>query len=307
MEKLGYALVMWDRPASSGAAHELGRGIVRVTAPNPSPMTAEGTNTYVLGEQVLAVIDPGPRSEEHLARLLSVIAERPVHAVLVTHPHLDHSPLARPLANAVGAPVMAYGSASAGRSEIMMRLAEAGFAGGGEGVDDDFVPDIALADNEVLRSADWELEAIWTPGHMGSHMSFAWGDVLFTGDHVMAWASSLVSPPDGDLTQFMASCRRLAEREDAVYLPGHGGAVTNPAERLTWLMAHRQQREDKTLAALTEPMALPALTERVYDDTPKAMHGMASRNLFAHLVDLYGRGHVTCSPLLAYDGIFSRT
>ncbi|MEX3315299.1 MBL fold metallo-hydrolase [Sulfitobacter sp. PS-8MA] len=280
-----------------GPAETLEPGLRRIVAPNPSPMTYRGTNTYLLGDTDVAVIDPGPDSPAHLDAILAAIepGQRISH-IIVTHTHLDHSPLARPLAEACGAPVYAFGAAAAGRSPIMQRLAEAEVIGGGEGVDLGFQPDRLLADGEMLIGEGWQLEALHTPGHIGNHLCLAMGDVCLTADHVMGWATSLVSPPDGDLTDFMASCERLAARAWRVFYPGHGAPVHNPAERLTWLMAHRRAREASILEELRKQDATAAeLAALIYVDTPPALLGAAMRNVLAHLVDLTGRGQV--SPL----------
>lgn len=185
---------------------------------------------------------------------------------------------------------MAYGDCQAGRSEVMQDLVARGMTGGGEGIDAAFLPDHCLRDGETVEGPDWTLQAIWTPGHMANHLCFAWGDALFVGDHVMGWASSLVSPPDGDLTQFMASCARLAARKDAVYHSGHGAPITNPAERIQWLINHRQTREAQILSAMGDgPANASELTNSVYSDTPTALLPAAQRNVLAHLIDLTGR------------------
>ena len=197
-----------------GVAEELSPGLRRILAPNPSPMTFRGTNTYLVGTTELAVIDPGPASEPHLQAIMKALApgQRVTH-VFVTHSHLDHSPLARALSDETGAPVLAFGDSLAGRSTVMEQLAATGMVAGGEGVDHDFTPDRGLKDGETVNGSGWTLEVIHTPGHLGNHIALGWGDICFTGDHVMGWASSLVSPPEGDLTDFMASCRRLRARE----------------------------------------------------------------------------------------------
>ncbi len=189
----------------------------------------------------------------------------------------------------------------------MQDLLARGFVGGGEGVDTHFQPDQLLADNETLHGPDWAVTALWTPGHMANHLCFAWQDALFTGDHVMGWASSLVSPPDGDLTQFMASCARLSQRRDRVYHSGHGAPILNPAERLDWLIAHRQSREADILAALPpEGASADDLTRLIYTDTPAALLPAASRNVFAHLIDLSGRGLVQMPPTPSPTSLFYR-
>ncbi|MFC6584051.1 MBL fold metallo-hydrolase [Sulfitobacter aestuariivivens] len=275
-------------------AQQLEPGLRRVLAPNPSPMTYRGTNTYLLGTSDIAVIDPGPDSPAHLEAILNALqpGQRISH-IIVTHTHLDHSPLARPLAQRCGAPVLAFGDAQAGRSQIMQNLAERGLMGGGEGVDTAFRPDQRLADGACITGADWELSVIHTPGHIGNHISLGWGTACFTADHVMGWASSLVSPPDGDLTDFMASCARLQTHDWRVFYPGHGAAVTDPAKRLDWLISHRTAREAALLEALSHgPADAATLAKAIYTDTPPALLGAATRNVLAHLVDLTGKSVV---------------
>ncbi len=294
-----------DAPPA-GRPRELEPGLVTVLAPNASAMTYWGTNTYLLGQGALAVIDPGPDDPAHLAALLAAIGDRPVSHILVTHAHTDHSPLAPVLAARVGAPVLAFGPADAGQSAVMRRLAADGLTGGGEGVDARFAPDISLADGAVITGEGWQITALHTPGHMGNHLCFDWQGRVFTGDHVMGWASSLVSPPDGDLTQFMASCATLAGRGAKIFHPGHGAPVTDPAGRLEWLIGHRRARESQILAALDAgPADVAELTARVYTDVAPHMWPMARRNVFAHLVDLAGRGRVLARPALAIDAEFS--
>lgn len=277
-----------------------------VLAPNASPMTGHGTNTYLLGQETLAVIDPGPDDPDHLAALLAAIDGRKVTHLLVTHSHLDHAPLARPLQTITGAPIFAFGDSDAGKSAIMQQLAAAGVAGGGEGIDRDFSPDMHVQDGQDI-GGDWgQVTALHTPGHIGNHLCFVWGDAVFTGDHVMGWASSLVSPPDGDLTDFMASCKRLQRVPAQVYFPGHGAPITDPAARLTWLIDHRTNREAQILAALSDvPLPIAEITRKIYTDVPKGLLAAAERNVFAHLVDLYTRRQVTATPLLSTTATFA--
>ncbi len=291
-----------------GIAEPLTPGLRRLVAPNPSPMTYRGTNTYLLGETGLAVIDPGPDSPAHLDAILGAVApgQRITH-IIVTHTHIDHSPLARPLADATGAPVLAFGDARAGRSPVMSRLADSGMAGGGEGIDTAFSPDRTLSEGEVIEGDGWALEVLHTPGHLGNHIALAWGAACFTADHVMGWASSLVSPPDGDLTDFMASCEKLRTRDWSVFHPGHGAPVADPAARLDWLITHRRGRETAILDALRDgPATARALAERIYTDTPPALIPAAERNVFAHLVDLQGRSLTQAQGKLAADAVFAR-
>ncbi|WP_170413654.1 MBL fold metallo-hydrolase [Ruegeria atlantica] len=291
-----------------GQAMDLQPGLRRILAPNPSPMTYRGTNTYLLGERDLAVIDPGPLNDAHLDAILGALrpGQRISH-IIVTHSHLDHSPLAAPLAACTGAPILAFGGPQAGRSEVMTQLARQGLAGGGEGIDTAFRTDIEVADGEIIAGDDWQLEVIHTPGHLGNHIALGWGDVCFTADHVMGWASSLVSPPDGDLTDFMRACQRLRARDWSVFHAGHGAPITHPTDRLDWLINHRLTREAQILAALEDqPGTARQIAERIYTDTPTALLPAAERNVFAHLVDLYGKSQVTTPTPLSVDAKFFR-
>lgn len=292
-----------------GQATELQTGLRRILAPNPSPMTYRGTNTYLLGERDLAVIDPGPLSDAHLEAILnSMQPGQRISHIIVTHSHLDHSPLAAPLAERTGAPILAFGGPQAGRSAVMTELAQQGLVGGGEGIDTAFHPDIELADGEMIEGEDWQLEIIHTPGHLGNHIALGWGNVCFTADHVMGWASSLVSPPDGDLTDFMQACHRLRARDWSVFHAGHGAPITDPGERLDWLINHRLTREAQILAALADqPGTARQLAERIYTDTPIALLPAAERNVFAHLIDLYGKLKVSTPDALSGNANFFRT
>ena len=300
-----------------GVPEDLGHGIRRILAPNPSPMTFRGTNTYLVGTRDVAVIDPGPDTgpdtgpdnDAHLAALLAALTpDQHISHIFVTHSHLDHSPLARRLAQATGAPIHAYGPSRAGRSAVMHSLAATGLQDAGEGVDPDFAPDITLPDGAVTTGSDWSLTALWTPGHLGNHLCFAMDDVVFSGDLVMGWASSLVAPPDGDLTQFMASCHRLRALNASVLHSGHGAPILDPRARIDWLIAHRESREAAILTALGRaPATAHALTEQIYTDTPQALHAAATRNVLAHLIDLHGKNRVTPQGPLTQNATFTLT
>lgn len=299
-------ILAFDPPV--GEAEVLQAGLRRVLAPNPSPMTFRGTNTYVLGERGLCVIDPGPDSDAHLAAILAAVGEGQVIThVVVTHAHVDHSPLAARLAAQAGCKVWAFGGPQAGRSAVMDDLAARGMAGGGEGVDASFAPDVVVADGDVIQGDDWALEVIHTPGHFGNHIALAWEDTCFVGDHVMGWASSLVSPPDGDLTDFMESCAKLRARAWRVFHAGHGAPIEDPHGRLDWLMAHRQGREAEILAALQDGEdTAEGLARRIYTETPAALLPAATRNVFAHLVDLVGKNRVAARGELHVEAVFQR-
>lgn len=271
-----------------GVPQTLAVGLRRVTAPNASPMTFRGTNTYMLGHDEITVIDPGPQDLAHMRTILdSLESGQRITRIVVTHAHLDHSALAKTLSQATGAPIFGFGNATSGRSEVMNTLAKTGYAGGGEGLDYDFAPDQELCDGETLHGSDHALKVWHTPGHLGNHVCLEWNDWCFTGDHIMGWATSLVSPPDGDLTDFMSSCYRLRERNWSRFFPGHGDVVLAPRDRLDDIITHRLSREAEILACLESgPLTTAEITQAVYSQTPVELHAAAQRNVLAHLIDL---------------------
>ena len=286
-----------DHKPKIGVEERLAEGLSVVTAPNASPMTFTGTRSYILGDSEVALIDPGPDDPAHLAALQKALAGRRVSHVLVTHSHVDHSPLA----HAFDAPVLAFGPSGAGMSDTMRGL---GGLDGGEGIDSDFAPDVLLADGDMVRGNGWQVEAIHTPGHMSNHLCFAYAGGLFSGDHVMAWSTTLVSPPDGDLTQFMASLRTLQGRAEARYFAGHGPVLEDPQAMLAYHIAHRLEREAQILDAL--PEGIPAITAAVYKGLDSRLLPMAARNVFSHLIDLCQRGKVRCNGPISFGGRFER-
>ena len=278
-----------------GEAVEVAPGIRRITAPNPGPMTHDGTQTYLVGRRRVAVIDPGPDSAAHLTAILAAVGDGEVSHILVTHAHLDHTAGVAALAGATGAPILAYGGPTAGRSVRMTRLAETATIAGGEGVDTGFVPDRSVPDATVIDDGDVRIEAIHTPGHMSNHLCFAVPDAgaLISGDHVMGWSSTLISPPDGDLTDFMTSLERVLQRPERHYLPGHGPEIPDGPRAAHALRAHRKMREAQLRDALkTGAAGVPDLTARLYRDIPAHLHPAAARNVLAHLLDLEARGLV---------------
>ncbi len=284
-----------DHHPPVGEAEPLADGLQAVTAPNAGPMTFTGTRSYILGEADVAVIDPGPDNPAHLAALERALAGRRISHILVTHSHVDHSPLAARLGRQFDAPVYGFGAANAARSALMDQLSQSGDLGGGEGIDSNFRPDILLADGERIAGNGWRLEAIHTPGHLSNHLCFSWEGQgsLFSGDHVMGWASTLVSPPDGDLTAFMQSLRKLQARAEDTYYCGHGATLPEAQTMLAYLLAHRLGREEQIRGYLAEaPREVRELTEIMYRDVDPRLHGAAARNVLAHLIDLYARGLV---------------
>lgn len=264
-------------------------------APNPSPMTRDGTNGWLIGTRRVVALDPGPEIPGALERWLEALDGRVPTAIAVTHAHLDHAPLARRLARATGAPVAGFGPAGAGRSATMRRLARDPDLGGGEGFDALHAPDLLLAHGDTLETDAGPLTALHTPGHTGDHLCFALGDTIWSGDHVMGWAPSLVSPPDGDLDAYMASLRAIEAARPARLLPGHGDPVEDPAARIAQLRAHRLTRDRAILDALADGPATPAgLLPRAYGDVPRAMWPWAERTLLAHLIAACARGAAAC-------------
>jgi glyoxylase-like metal-dependent hydrolase (beta-lactamase superfamily II) len=283
----------------------LAAGLLRLRAANPSPLTGSGTNTYVLGTESLAVIDPGPDDDTHLAAILAATGGRAVSHILVTHAHRDHSALAPRLSAATGAEVLAFGSATDG---IRPRLAAVpGLSSSGEGLDLAFTPDRRIADGDKIHGPDWSLRVLHTPGHLASHVCLALGDLLFSGDHVMGWATTIVSPPEGDMGDYMASLDRLGQTAWQRLLPGHGDPVDDPAARIRELADHRQLRARQVLNALADsPATASDLTPRLYQDVPKTLWPAAERNVLAHLIDLEERNLVTAEPFLSAEARFRR-
>ena len=263
-----------------------------ILAPNPSPLTGPGTNTFLIGRDQVAVIDPGPDHPQHLQAILDAAGNRISH-ILVTHAHLDHSAGARSLAAVTGAPVLAFGDALSGRSPSMQRLAQGGEVGGGEGLDLAFRPDRCLRDGDLVESDDWQLRVLHTPGHSGGHLSFQWDDVIFCGDIVMGWSSTIISPPDGDLADYLRSLETLDQIQARRLYPAHGAAIDSPSARIAQLAAHRRERTSQILTALRKGPATAAELAREIYDVPAPLMGAARRNVLAHLIALTDIGAIT--------------
>jgi glyoxylase-like metal-dependent hydrolase (beta-lactamase superfamily II) len=265
-----------------GRAVELEPLVRRVLAGNPSPFTYTGTQTYIVGRGEVAVIDPGPNDADHVAALVAAVGQERVTAIMCTHTHRDHSPAAVALKEATGAPVI--GCAPLVLSDSGPR-ADAAF-------DETYAPDRVLADGEQVRGPGWTLEAVATPGHTSNHLCFALAEsgALFTGDHVMGWSTSVVSPPDGDMAAYMASLDRLMQRQDRIYYAAHGDPIDNPQRLVRGLAGHRKQREGQILRLLGDGVGLiPAMVERMYVGLDPRLHGAAGRSVLAHLIDLRDR------------------
>lgn len=261
----------------------LEEGIARVLAHNPSAFTYYGTQTYLVGNRELAVIDPGPDLAEHLDALVEAIGRRKVVAIMCTHTHRDHSPAARPLAERIGAPIVGCVPLAL---ETVGPRADASF-------DTDYAPDRMLDDGEEIEVDGKSIVAVGTPGHTSNHLCFAYGDALFSGDHVMGWSTTVVVPPDGDMAAYMRSLDKLRQREDRIYYPAHGAAVTNPAQYVRHLMGHRMQREKQILKLVGEKARpIADIVANAYPGLDPRLTAAAGGSVFAHLLDLERRGFV---------------
>ncbi|MCH4894810.1 MULTISPECIES: MBL fold metallo-hydrolase [unclassified Sphingomonas] len=262
--------------------------VARVLAPNPSPYTYWGTQTYVVGATGaadVAVIDPGPDDAAHVDAIVAAAGSRRIAAILCTHTHRDHSPAAAPLRARTGAAIV--GCAPLSLDDAGPR-ADAAF-------DPAYAPDRVLADGEEVAGDGWTLRAVATPGHTSNHLCYALieSGALFTGDHVMAWSTSVVSPPDGDMAAYMASLERLMTRDDRIYYPAHGDAIDRPQRLVRGMIGHRKQREGQILRLLRDaPRAIPDMVAQMYAGLDPRLHGAAGRSVLAHLIDLENRGLV---------------
>jgi glyoxylase-like metal-dependent hydrolase (beta-lactamase superfamily II) len=270
-----------------GAVQPVLPGVRRVLCNNPSAFTFRGTNTWIIGEGRVAVLDPGPEDAAHLAAIRAAVEGETVTHILVSHTHRDHSPGAHALQAATGAPTLGFGRHLTPPDQ------------GGEGGDHGFAPDILLPDGGVVEGDGWRLTALHTPGHCGNHLclAMAGNGVLFSADMVMSWSTSVVSPPDGDMAAYMQSLDRLIARggTDRLYLCGHGPPLPEPAPFLAALKAHRLEREARTLEALRAAGAATAveLVPPVYGPLDPRLVPAAGRSLLAHLIKLEREGSAT--------------
>ncbi|WP_339716638.1 MBL fold metallo-hydrolase [uncultured Sneathiella sp.] len=268
-----------------GASEELSPLVRRVIAQNPSAFTFHGTGTYIIGKGEVAVIDPGPLDGAHVGALMAALKGEMVTHILITHTHRDHSPAAEPLKQLTGAKTYGFGPHGGGKMG----------AGLEEGGDMDFVPDVALEDNDVILGNGWTVDVIHTPGHLSNHVCFGLREekTLFTGDHVMGWSTTVVSPPDGNMSQYMQSLEKLLSFDYHTYWPTHGPAITETGPFVEALIAHRQERMDQIRQCLKSgPMTIPKMVKRMYTDVPANLHPAAARSVFAHILHMVNEGEI---------------
>ncbi|MEI9887473.1 MAG: MBL fold metallo-hydrolase [Rhizomicrobium sp.] len=266
--------------------------ISRLVAGNPGPFTFTGTGVYIVGGQDVAVIDPGPDLPQHVEALKRALDGRRVSHILVTHCHSDHSPAAKPLKEWSGATTYAFGPHGSGRDDNSEEGGPKVEAGG----DMDFMPDVRVKDGEIIAGNGFSFEAVHTPGHTSNHMCYALREerALFTGDHVMGWSTTVVTPPDGDMAQYIASVKKLEERDDRTLYPTHGAPIADPKPFLAAYREHRYDRERQVLACIADGRdTIPAMVERMYADVDKRLHPAAARSVLAHLIKLEQDGRVT--------------
>lgn len=272
------------QPWPTGISDQCEALVRRVLAPNPSPYTYTGTQTYIVGTgDAVAVIDPGPADNAHIDAILAAVGKARIAAIMCTHTHRDHSPAAAPLAAHTGAPIL-------GCAPLVI---ESDRPRADESFDRDYAPDRVLEDGEAMTGPGWTLRAVHTPGHTSNHLCFALEEsgALFSGDHVMGWSTSVVIPPDGDMGEYLRSLEKLQARDDRVYYSAHGDPITKPKQLVRGMIGHRRQRENQIMRLLGEgPRAIPDFIPHMYKGLNERLIPAAQMSVEAHLLDLQKRG-----------------
>ena len=282
-----------------GEVADVAPDIRRVVANNPSAFTLYGTGTYIIGRGEVAVVDPGPPDDGHIQAILRATAGETITHMLVTHTHMDHSPGCRVLAQYTDAKTYGFGSHGAGKAEEGVIVEEGG--------DMDFAPDVVVRHGDLIEGQEWSVECVHTPGHTSNHICYGFGRerTLFSGDHVMGWSTSVISPPDGDMADYMASLELLLMRDDAVYWPTHGPAITDPKPHVRAFIEHRRAREREILQCLAAgSRRIAEMVPTMYANVPGYLHAAAARSVFATMALLVDRGDVVCEGGLAVDGTY---
>jgi glyoxylase-like metal-dependent hydrolase (beta-lactamase superfamily II) len=282
-----------------GHSDRLGPRIRRVIARNPSPFTLYGTGTYILGNGQVAVIDPGPADPAHIQAILDATRGETISHVLVTHTHTDHSPGCALLKKKIDAPTFAYGPHGAGKLEEGVPVEEGG--------DMDFQPDELVRHGDVIEGGDWSVECVYTPGHTSNHMCFQLREdkALFTGDHIMGWSTSIISPPDGDMAAYMASLELLLGRDDEVYWPTHGPRIEHPKELVRAFIDHRLEREAQIRACVAKGVGnIRDMVPIMYTTTPEFMFPAAARSVLAAVEYMVKKGDLVAEGTVSLDGFY---
>ena len=281
-----------------GVVDQMSPLIRRVICNNPGGFTFHGTGTYIVGQGEVAVIDPGPLDDDHIAALERAVEGETVTHILITHTHRDHSPAAAPFKKSTGAPTYGYGPHGGDRGGPKVE----------EGGDYEFVPDQEIKNGDVIKGNGWTFEAIHTPGHTSNHICFALREesAIFSGDHVMGWSTSVISPPDGNMADYMNSLSKMLTRDEEIYWPTHGPAITDPKTHVEAFIAHRNGREDAIMECIREGRnTIPEMVEVMYAGVDPRLHRAAGRSVFAHLLHMAETGCVTTDGTPSPDGTYA--
>ena len=290
---------MQDFSPPYGEIEEISPLIRRITAPNPSLYTFKGTGTYIIGRGDVAVIDPGPNMTTHHDAIITELGDEKITHILVTHNHKDHSPCARPLASSSGAKIYAF---DVGNQLYSAEEVE-------EGLDKDFFPDVILKNNDEIKSNNWTIDVVHTPGHLSNHICFGLREekALFTGDHVMGWSTTLISPPDGSMQDYYNSLNMMMTRDDKIYYPTHGLPIENPLSFIKNTLEHRLSRDQEIMHALEgQRYSIKDLVGIVYPDLNKNLHDAARRTILAHLIRLVALGELESDGQPSESSIYYR-
>ena len=290
---------MQDFSPPYGEIEEISPLIRRITAPNPSLYTFKGTGTYIIGRGDVAVIDPGPNMSTHHDAIITELGDEKITHILVTHNHKDHSPCARPLASSSGAKIYAF---DVGNQLYSAEEAE-------EGLDKDFFPDVILKNNDEIKSNNWTIDVVHTPGHLSNHICFGLREekALFTGDHVMGWSTTLISPPDGSMQDYYNSLNMMMTRDDKIYYPTHGLPIENPLSFIKNTLEHRLSRDQEIMHALEgQRYSIKDLIGIVYPNLNKNLHDAARRTILAHLIRLVALGELESDGQPSESSIYYR-
>lgn len=281
---------MQDFAPPYGEIEVISKNIRRITANNPAPFTFKGTGTYIIGHGSVAVIDPGPNLADHINAIMTELKDETISHILVTHNHKDHSPAALTLSRLCNAKIYAANVDGQIYSDDKIE----------EGIDKTFKPDIEINDGDIIQGHNWTLEAVHTPGHLSNHYCFSFKEekALFTGDHVMGWSTSIVSPPDGDMQDYMDSLEKLLNRDDNIYYPTHGWPIENPNQFVKQLLGHRLRREKEIIRAIEKGAhTIHEIVHNIYITIDKKLYPAAARTIYAHLIRLVAINAVYCDEI----------